>query len=134
MDIKVIAQTICASYSKVSCSWSKMKCWNPCFCKWFREHEIYWEFRLVLFQLSSNIRRGKTEPKNCLLANVLSSETCVCSRWNLCFAIIWTVSWVCSDHSCVFFSIRGQCAIIMFDVTARLTYKNVPTWHRDLCR
>jgi hypothetical protein len=32
------------------------------------------------------------------------------------------------------FSIHGQCAIIMFDVTSRLTYKNVPTWHRDLCR
>ncbi|WZZ31096.1 hypothetical protein YC2023_014497 [Brassica napus] len=31
-------------------------------------------------------------------------------------------------------SIHGQCAVIMFDVTARLTYKNVPTWHRDLCR
>ncbi|KAL6212122.1 hypothetical protein ACLB2K_017343 [Fragaria x ananassa] len=30
--------------------------------------------------------------------------------------------------------ILGQCAIIMFDLTARLTYKNVPTWHRDLCR
>lgn len=30
--------------------------------------------------------------------------------------------------------IHGQCAIIMFDVTSRLTYKNVPTWHRDLCR
>ncbi|KAG6436529.1 hypothetical protein SASPL_101430 [Salvia splendens] len=30
--------------------------------------------------------------------------------------------------------IHGQCAIIMFDVTARLTCKNVPTWHRDLCR
>ncbi|KAL0415314.1 UNVERIFIED_CONTAM: GTP-binding nuclear protein Ran2 [Sesamum latifolium] len=30
--------------------------------------------------------------------------------------------------------IHGNCAIIMFDVTARLTYKNVPTWHRDLCR
>ncbi|GAB2269467.1 GTP-binding nuclear protein Ran1A [Dionaea muscipula] len=30
--------------------------------------------------------------------------------------------------------IHGQCAIIMFDVTARLTYKNVPTWHRDLSR
>ncbi|KAJ7956637.1 GTP-binding nuclear protein [Quillaja saponaria] len=30
--------------------------------------------------------------------------------------------------------IHGQCAIIMFDVTAWLTYKNVPTWHRDLCR
>lgn len=35
---------------------------------------------------------------------------------------------------CWIFSIHGQCAIIMFDVTARLTYKNVPTWHRDLCR
>ncbi|KAF3447721.1 hypothetical protein FNV43_RR08424 [Rhamnella rubrinervis] len=31
-------------------------------------------------------------------------------------------------------SIHGQCAILMFDVTACLTYKNVPTWHRDLCR
>jgi GTPase SAR1 family protein len=30
--------------------------------------------------------------------------------------------------------IHGQCAIIMFDVTSRLTYKNVPTWHKDLCR
>lgn len=30
--------------------------------------------------------------------------------------------------------IHGQCAIIMFDVTSRLTYKNVPTWHRDLTR
>ncbi|XP_008657795.1 GTP-binding nuclear protein Ran1B [Zea mays] len=30
--------------------------------------------------------------------------------------------------------IHGQCGIIMFDVTSRLTYKNVPTWHRDLCR
>ena len=28
----------------------------------------------------------------------------------------------------------GQCAIIMFDVTARVTYKNVPNWHRDLTR
>ncbi|WJZ85216.1 hypothetical protein VitviT2T_004763 [Vitis vinifera] len=35
---------------------------------------------------------------------------------------------------CLMCSIHGQCAIIMFDVTARLTYKNVPTWHRDLCR
>merc|ERR1711904_674094 len=26
------------------------------------------------------------------------------------------------------------CAIIMFDVTSRLTYKNVPTWYRDLVR
>jgi len=30
--------------------------------------------------------------------------------------------------------ISGQCAIIMFDVTSRVTYKNVPNWHRDLTR
>ena len=28
----------------------------------------------------------------------------------------------------------GTCAIIMFDVTSRVTYKNVPNWHRDLVR
>ena len=32
------------------------------------------------------------------------------------------------------FFISGQCAIIMFDVTSRVTYKNVPNWHRDLTR
>ena len=30
--------------------------------------------------------------------------------------------------------IKGQCAIIMFDLTSRVTYKNVPNWHRDLVR
>ncbi|KAI4549241.1 hypothetical protein MG293_001571 [Ovis ammon polii] len=30
--------------------------------------------------------------------------------------------------------IQDQCAIIMFDVTSRVTYKNVPNWHRDLVR
>ena len=30
--------------------------------------------------------------------------------------------------------IQGKCGIIMFDVTARITYKNVPNWHRDLVR
>ena len=30
--------------------------------------------------------------------------------------------------------IKSQCAIIMFDVTARITYKHVPNWHRDLTR
>jgi len=30
--------------------------------------------------------------------------------------------------------IQGQAAIIMFDVTSRMTYKNVPNWHRDLVR
>merc|ERR1712232_1472208 len=30
--------------------------------------------------------------------------------------------------------VRGQCAIIMFDVTSRITYRNVPNWHRDIVR
>jgi len=29
---------------------------------------------------------------------------------------------------------KADCAIIMFDVTARITYKHVPNWHRDLTR
>ncbi|EDV52103.1 GTP-binding nuclear protein Ran-like [Drosophila erecta] len=29
---------------------------------------------------------------------------------------------------------EGQCAIIMFDVNSRTTYKNVTSWHRDLVR
>ncbi|MCJ1474166.1 GTP-binding nuclear protein gsp1/Ran [Lambiella insularis] len=28
----------------------------------------------------------------------------------------------------------STCGIIMFDVTSRITYKNVPNWHRDLVR
>jgi GTPase SAR1 family protein len=27
--------------------------------------------------------------------------------------------------------INGLCGIIMFDVTSRITYKNVPNWHRE---
>merc|ERR1712225_162412 len=30
--------------------------------------------------------------------------------------------------------IQGQCAIIMFDVTSRISYKNVGVWYRDLVR
>jgi GTP-binding nuclear protein Ran len=30
--------------------------------------------------------------------------------------------------------IQGKCAIIMFDVTSRQSYKNVPNWYRDLVR
>lgn len=30
--------------------------------------------------------------------------------------------------------IQAECAIIMFDVTSRVTYKHVPNWHRDLVR
>lgn len=30
--------------------------------------------------------------------------------------------------------IGGQCAIIMFDVCSRITYKNVPKWYKDLTR
>ncbi|KAB0347106.1 hypothetical protein FD754_011963 [Muntiacus muntjak] len=38
----------------------------------------------------------------------------------------------CMGYSCYY--IQAQCAIIMFDVTSRVTYKNVPNWHRDLVR
>jgi Ras family len=34
----------------------------------------------------------------------------------------------------VVLSIQATCGIIMFDVTSRITYKNVPNWHRDLTR
>jgi GTP-binding nuclear protein Ran len=30
--------------------------------------------------------------------------------------------------------IGGQSAIIMFDVMSRISYKNVPNWHRDIVR
>lgn len=30
--------------------------------------------------------------------------------------------------------IKGDCAIIMFDVTSKRSYKNVPNWYRDLVR
>eukprot|EP01057_Protomagalhaensia_wolfi_P000620 Protomagalhaensia_wolfi_Nauph_80__619@NODE_1353_length_1569_cov_459_052941_g1045_i0_p2_GENE_NODE_1353_length_1569_cov_459_052941_g1045_i0NODE_1353_length_1569_cov_459_052941_g1045_i0_p2_ORF_typecomplete_len220_score52_22Ras/PF00071_22/2_3e45Roc/PF08477_13/1_7e25Roc/PF08477_13/6_5e03Arf/PF00025_21/7e16Gtr1_RagA/PF04670_12/0_00019FeoB_N/PF02421_18/0_00024GTP_EFTU/PF00009_27/0_0017MMR_HSR1/PF01926_23/0_001RNA_helicase/PF00910_22/0_065TniB/PF05621_11/0_096TniB/PF05621_11/2_6e03RsgA_GTPase/PF03193_16 len=30
--------------------------------------------------------------------------------------------------------VRGECAIIMFDVTARVTYRSVTVWYRDLNR
>ena len=30
--------------------------------------------------------------------------------------------------------IGAQCAIIMFDLTSRQTYKNVPKWHKDLIK
>ena len=30
--------------------------------------------------------------------------------------------------------IQANCAILMFDVTSRITYKNIPNWHRDLQR
>lgn len=29
---------------------------------------------------------------------------------------------------------QGQCAIMMFDVTSRITYRNIPNWHRDIVR
>jgi len=34
----------------------------------------------------------------------------------------------------LFNSIGGKAAMIFFDVTARMTYKNVPNWHRDFVR
>ncbi len=41
---------------------------------------------------------------------------------------------ICSTGLRDGYYIGGQCAIIMFDVTSRITYKNVPNWHKDLIR
>jgi GTP-binding nuclear protein Ran len=30
--------------------------------------------------------------------------------------------------------IEAHCAIIFFDMTARVTYKNIPTWYRDIIK
>jgi GTP-binding nuclear protein Ran len=30
--------------------------------------------------------------------------------------------------------VNGKCAIVMFDVTSRITYKNVPNWYKALIR
>ena len=30
--------------------------------------------------------------------------------------------------------IQAQCAVIKFDMTSRVTYKNIPNWNRDLVR
>lgn len=45
---------------------------------------------------------------------------------------LFLMSFFCLHTATFPFSV--QCAIIMFDVTARITYNNVPTWHRDLVR
>lgn len=44
------------------------------------------------------------------------------------------ISFRCSSWNVRVNSIQGNAAIIMFDVTSRMTYKNVPQWHRDLVR
>ncbi|XP_073834801.1 GTP-binding nuclear protein Ran-like [Musca autumnalis] len=33
-----------------------------------------------------------------------------------------------------YYYLQGKCAIIMFDVTSRVTYKHVPKWYKDLVR
>ena len=49
----------------------------------------------------------------------------------LVFCIVYDIP---LSFLCILYSIQGQCAIIMFDVTARITYRSVPNWHRDLTR
>ena len=47
--------------------------------------------------------------------------------------VLFLNSTSCHDFL-LYLAYLGQCAIVMFDVTARVTYKNVPNWHRDLVR
>ena len=52
------------------------------------------------------------------------------------------IQFICKDTSgeekfgglCESFYREAHCAIIMFDSTSRVTYKNVPIWCRDLVR
>ncbi|CUF13448.1 ras-related GTP-binding nuclear protein Rtb4, putative [Bodo saltans] len=50
------------------------------------------------------------------------------NRGRICFNC-----WETSTPEDSFFH-GADCAIIMFDVTSRNTYKNVPNWHRDITR
>ncbi|KAG0514978.1 hypothetical protein BDA96_10G239600 [Sorghum bicolor] len=59
------------------------------------------------------------------------STSCCCCRGKEEDGSALTFSSCLPVFSCY---INGQCAIIMFDVTSRITYKNVPTWHRDISR
>ncbi|KAM3393197.1 hypothetical protein ACQJBY_014062 [Aegilops geniculata] len=61
---------------------------------------------------------------------------CRFKRKLCCYLFFWLVhiDRVDSYYFLLFFSIHGLCksSIIMFDVTSRLNYKNVPTWQRHL--
>ena len=41
---------------------------------------------------------------------------------------------VATQRACAVRAVNAQCGIIFFDVTARITYKNVPNWYRDITR
>ena len=71
------------------------------------------------------------KPTNGVNVHPLSFNT---SRGRLCFHV-WDTAGQ-EKFGCLRdgYYIGGHCAIIMFDTTARITYKNVPTWYRDLIR
>jgi len=56
------------------------------------------------------------------------------SRGPLCFCVWDTAGQEKLSGLRDGYYIGGQCGIIMFDVTSRVTYKNIPKWHRDLVR
>lgn len=114
------------------------------FCYWPRDTfltqlQLVWKFTPLISSPTagrSDFIAGTLLVRRNLVA--LEMDT---SKWIVYSSILWSrkekiivnlfYNWLMILICC---SIHGQCAIIMFDVTARLTYKNVPTWHRDLCR
>jgi len=66
----------------------------------------------------------------------------ICWTWKAHFLAVMSflllivcLAFLCTFLIFVYLSLcLGECAIIMFDVTSRVTYKNVPNWHRDLVR
>lgn len=64
-----------------------------------------------------------------------TSKVFIFSAFQLGFWGLGSLSLSLSSSCNIQYSISpAQCAIIMFDVTSRVTYKNVPNWHRDLVR
>lgn len=66
--------------------------------------------------------------------SLVGSEMVITSRYVLFLVCVWVFSQAFKHHWFLCICFQGQCAIVMFDVTSRVTYKNVPNWHRDLVR
>ena len=59
--------------------------------------------------------------KSLVVSEMDTSKFCKCFPFMIFYEIFII------DIRC---SIQGMCAIIMFDVTSRITYRSVPNWHR----
>ena len=76
---------------------------------------------MVLFNLTFGIQRDRKNSVDFVMA---TSKICP-------FVFFKTILFTAPIKIIFsYYSIQGQCAIIMFDVTSRVTYKSVPNWYR----